>query len=690
MRLSLIVAVVAALFAATSSAPAAEIITTAISGAQTRSTVVLHARRIDRKADPIERSIVVPGTSSVELPDGVWEIRIDGAALWGPRIYARAADSVVLPLWPAGVLHGTMKDPAPALTLQFTALGEAGPSGEADCSVDGQAWSCKMPLGRYDLRFSTAGFAPEYRFGLSVPGSQPTPIQFTAGASLSGSVEAVRGVKVPLDALQVRLTSTGGKAQQQYTTTANAKGFFQFKGLAPGEYTVTAIRSGLVAQRRGVTIKSGMAAQLSAPLLLDRPKRLSVTILPMLDPEARPWVVALSAYSADHGQSSLLSQSSATSGGEWTAPALLAGDYAVQISRANGQTWKWQDVTVADADVELPLAVLGERITGVITLGERPLAAKLSFGGEHGSSLVSDDTGHFEGEIPPEDSDERTVSIETESAQVVRTVRVKLERTESGQRRVTIKLAATTLFGRVTHEDGSPAPYAIVTVNASRDIQQVIAQADGAFQLQGLEPGEYRVLAETASAKSERMPVQLADSEPAELNLIVRDQLDVRGRVLMGGMPVIGASVYAMPDVQWAPFMPHTTTADAGEFALQLPSRTSTYDLVLVHPAFDTVLTRIPAQPSVTRQIVATQTGGTLTVESAAPADVLVRHAGGQCWLAWLAKLSASGGSVGSSRIVLPRLEAGDYAVCSSALQRCAAGYLPPYGTLSLTLREND
>ncbi|MBV9496779.1 MAG: carboxypeptidase regulatory-like domain-containing protein, partial [Acidobacteria bacterium] len=498
------VAVLAALLVAFS-ATATEIVTT--SNAQT-STATLHAHRIDAKAEPIERSIVVPGTSSVDLPDGVWEIRIDGAALWGPRIYARATDSVVLPLWAAGVLRGTLKNAPKALAVQFSAVDAIGPSGEADCSIDGQAWACTMPVGRHDLRFSNAGFAPEYRFGVSVPGVQQAPIQFTAGASLSGRVEAIRGVKVPLDELQIRMTSTGGKAQQHYTTTANAKGFFQLKGLAPGDYTITAVRSGLVAQRRGVAIKSGMAAQLNAPLLLDRPKRLGVAILPMLDPEMRPWIVALHAYGPDHRQSNLLTQSAATTGGEWTAPALLAGDYAVQISRADGQTWKWQDVAIGDADVELPLAVLGERLTGTITLGERPLAAKLSFGDEHGSALVSDDTGHFEGEIPPGDSDERTVFIESQSAQIVRTVRVKLERTESGKRAV-IRLADTTLFGRVTREDGSPAPDAIVTIDASGNVQQVIAQADGTFQLQGAGAGR------VPRARGNRLGQERTDAYPA-------------------------------------------------------------------------------------------------------------------------------------------------------------------------------
>lgn len=665
-------------------AAATDIVTTVASNAQTRSPATLRARRIDGKAEPIERSIAVPGTASLELPGGVWEIGVDGEGLWGPRVYARAADSVVLPLWPAGVLRGTVKSAVPSFALQFAAVDGVGPSGQADCAMDGQTWACTLPLGRHDLRFSAAGFAPEYRFGVAVPGAQQMPIQFTAGASLSGRVEAVRGVEVPLEDLQIRLTPMGGKAEQQYTTTANAKGFFQLKGLAPGEYTITALRSGLVAQRRGVAIKSGLAAQLQAPLLLDRPKRLSVTILPILDPEMRPWIVALHAYGPEHRQSDLLTQSAATGGGEWTAPALLAGDYAVEIRRANGQSWKWQDVAIGDADVELPLAVLGERVTGTITLGERPLAAKLSFGDEHGSSLLSDDGGRFEGEIPPDEGDERLVFIESKSAQIVRTVRVKLERTESGPRRAIIRLAATTLFGRVTREDGSPASDAIVTVDARGNLQQVMAQADGAFQLQGLEPGESRVLAETASARSERMPVRLVEEEPTELNLVVRDQLAVRGRVLMSGAPVIGASVHAMPDVPWAPFMPHATTADGGEFDLQLPPRTTAYDLVMVHPAFDTVLTRVPAQPNVSRQIVATQIGGTLTVDAPAPGHLLVRHAGGQCWLAWLANLPGSGGSVGSSRIVVPRLEPGEYTVCSSATQRCAAGQLPPYGTLRL------
>ena len=650
-------------------------------------TVVLRASRIDRKSNPIERSIRVPGNNSIDLPEGVWQVAIADEELWAPRLYVRAADSVAIPVWKAGRIRGTAKS-VTSLNVAFVPLDAGGPAGETVCDIDGDAWTCAIPAGQYDLRFSSPQFAPEYRFGLTVPGSRPLTLQFVAGASLSGRIEAVRNAKVALQDVEVALVPTGGSAQQRYVTTSDPKGFFQFKGLLPGEYAIRASRNGLATQQRSVSILAGKAAELNAPLLLDRPKRLTLTLVPPRDPDGQPWRVSLHAYGGRPRSLTTVSEAAATGEGEWTLSRVIAGEYSLQVRRSNGQLWKTEDVIVGDADVALPVTLTGERVIGRITLGDRPLAAKLSFGAERGSTLVSDSDGRFEGEIPLDDraTDERTVFVEADAAEVVRSVRAKLERSESGPRRVDIRLPATTLLGRVVHEDRTPAPNVIVTINRDGELHQVFSESDGSFQVAGLTPGEYRVLTDTAQGRSDAAAVRVIESTPAEVELVLRSHVVARGRVSIGDTPVIQASIYAIPrDTKWAPFMPQTMTTENGRFELRLPPRTSIYDLLVVHPAFDIALSRINGD-NVARQVVATQVGGTLVVSSAAPKTLLLRHSGGECWLYWLAALAGAGGTVESSRIVIPRLEPGEYAVCSAKTSECGRGYLPPFGTLTLAV----
>jgi hypothetical protein len=649
------------------SARAAEV-TLASKGSIAVEAVAVHAKRVDRAAGPVEQQMRIGSANELALAEGIWELSVASDTVWAPVVYVRNDEAVTIPLWPAATIRAKAKD-IDELSVAFTPLDEAAPRGEATCRAGEEAWSCTIPRGRFDLRFSTPGSAPEYRFAAS---EETYALQFVAGASLSGRIDGSRGIS--LENVELTLGT--------YKTKSNAKGFFQFKGLAPGEYSLRAQHRNLTAQARSVKIIAGMAAELATPLLLDHPKKLTVTLTPALDPDLQPWRVSL--WSFVSGRLVSVSESAATAAGEWSMSGLVAGDYRVQVSRASGERWKSQDVTIGITDATLSLPLLGEHITGVITLGDRPIAASLSFGGEGGQVLHAADDGTFEGDIVPDDTDERVVLIDAEALQVVRTVRAKLERTESGTR-VAIHLPNTTLIGRVVRTDGAPQANAIVTVSGAGGVVQAFSKNDGSFQLTGLDADVYRVMAETADAKSDSPKVSVSTDVAAEVELVLLDQVVVRGQVAAARTPVVQAEAYAIPrDTQWAPFMPHATTTDLGRFQLELPPRTSVYDLVVVHPAFDVALSRVAVKTDSVQHVVATQVGGTLVTETKSPSDVLLRHAGGECWATWLA--TRAGGAVEAQRVSLPRLEPGEYSVCSAKTNRCASGYLPPLGQLTLTV----
>ena len=680
-------AVVIALASVAILARAAEVMTTDATSATTHFAVTVRAERMDRPADAIEQQIRVPATNSFALPQGLWEIRLRSDSFWARPVYLRDSDSVSMPVFPAVAFRGSAKGHS-TLRLSFTSLDANGATGDCECKVGGDSWVCTIPPGRYDLRFSTPGSAPEHRFDVKIPNKEEVALKFVAGASLTGRLQSVRDAKTSLEGLEVSLAPMGPNGPQRQTTRSTVKGFFQFKGLAPGAYVVRARGAGLVTRAVSVTVIAGLAAEMTAPLLLDRPKRLTVLLAPPLDPDLKPWIVSLASLDAARSHASVVSESSATASGEWSASGLIAGDYVLSVRRPNGQQWAFQETTIVD-DTTLPLTITGERISGEITFGERPLRAKLSFGGEGGVTLQSDAAGRFEGEIPLQDGDERAVFVDGDPLPIEITIRTKIDRTESGERRILIHLPETSLSGRVLLSDGSPGSHVIVTATRRnpRVLTQTISGENGTFAFMGIAAGDWHVLADDERYGRSESQVRVASGEAAEVDLVLRSHVVVHGSFATGANPVIQADVYAFPrDTSFAPFLPQAKTTNGGRFEIKLPPKTTIADLFLVHPAFDIAMTRISMPPDVVHNITATQIGGTLIVDAKSPERLLLRHSGAECWLSWLPILPGVGAAIDSSRVVVSRLQPGEYSVCDAQTNQCGRGYVPPFGTLTLTL----
>ncbi len=643
--------------------------------------VNLRAQRVDGRGDIREGVIEAPGAGALSLGDGLWEVRVASHLYWAAPIFLRDSDSGSLEILPASEIHGTATGVS-LLRASFSSGKAGGLKGDAECDVEGANFRCLIPHGTYDIRFSSPAKAPEFRFGVPVPRNEPMQLKFVAGASLSGHVATSGRLQAPLDGVEVLLVDD---AKHRFSGAANEKGFFQFKGLPPGTYTVRARKQGLAAESRSVKILAGSAAELNKPLLLDRPHGLTVMILPALDPSSMPWRVELSQTDALARRSEVVSGSLASTSGEWRQGGLIAGEYEVRVRRGNGEQWYSTKVTIEDNDVALPVAVAGEHLRGTIKLGDRSLVASLSFGGEGGAVLHSDEFGAFDGQIPPGDSD-RLLLIESDVPTIRRTIRVKLERSESGEQHLNIRLPATTLLGRVIDEQRNPVPHAIVNVSSDQPSvhEQTFTEADGAFQIAGFETGTYQVTAEAFDLESEQASLSLESDKPTEVELVLQKDVHVAGRMVMGNMPVINARIVALPRDAWAPTLPSRTTDELGRFRLTLPPRTHAFDCLAVHPAFDVVMGRGTVEDNKILHIVTRQIGGTLRIESGLAIDAIVRHAGAEIMGSFIAR--EAGGTVEKNLVVIPRVEPGEYSVCSGHPAECSSGFVPPYGTLTLTL----
>src|SRR5262249_24332019 len=159
-------------------------------------------------------------------------------------------------------------------------------------------------------------------------------------------------------------------------------GFFQLRGLSPGDYLVHAEHKRGLMGSQTVKILAAAAAELREPLILDEPKRLNVTVVPQLDPVGRLWRVRLASNNPRLRRSEVLSESQISAAGEWAHTRVLPGEYTITLLTGSGDVWKSQDLSVSHEDVTIAIVGLGAKISGEVTLGDRPLAATLNFGGE--------------------------------------------------------------------------------------------------------------------------------------------------------------------------------------------------------------------------------------------------------------------------------------------------------------------
>lgn len=633
--------------------------------------IAVQAHRVEGAAESLDFNVAVPGTTDLALSEGLWEVRVAGEGAWAAPAYLRNVDAADLRVWPTMVLQGTTND-IKALRAQFTPAGEDGAKGEVPCVVKEKTWTCRLPIGRYDVRFSSPEMAPEFRLAISAESRKADlALHFVAGASLYGWADAA-GAEVSLQ----------GNAVQQ-TTPANTKGFFQFKGLAPGDYLVSARTKGLVAPAQKVRILSGVAAELGEPLHLQAPRELTVLVLPPVDPDGQRWRIRL--FPAKSG--ALVTEERVPEVGQWTRSGLVPGDYDLSLADAQGGQWHSETIPLGSENRIVAVTASGTSISGRVTFGGRPLSnARLSFGGEGGRVLQADEDGRFTGQIPVGDRAERMIFVEADTPSVSRTVHTNIEANHEGKAHLLLELPATTFMGRVVNEDGSPAE-AVLKVTGVTDadvFEQAATETDGTFQITGLDAGTYQVVAETSELRSDLLKIDLTAKEPREVEIVLRHQELLRGKMTIGETPVIAARILAIPrDAKWSTFLPQTTTNERGMFQLRLPPGTTIFDGMATHPAFDTVIARAGVRPGKVVWVQATQIGGTVLVNSKEPHEVLLLHKGAEFPITTVAALS--GGTVGAEQVAMTRLEPGEYTVCAFDKTNCASGYLPPHGSLTLT-----
>ena len=504
------------------------------------------------------------------------------------------------------------------------------------------------------------------------------------GQSIIGRVEVPRRIATGVQEATVTARVRNGPASTTLTVHPSKSGSFRIDGVAPGEYVVAGSAPGrLSAAELIVGVIAGADAELARPLLLDRPRRLSVAVSPAVAPGGAPWHATISRLVSERTLEDVAGGTFAHDG-TWST-ALQPARYQVTLE-SDDAPWFMGEVTVDDADAFLPVTLDVQTVHGRIFLGEKPLEGEIQLDGG-GSSLHADtdEEGRFEITVPIAKEGPWTAHVTATAPPVERTVE-KLA-LPTGDRELVIHLPGSVLSGTVVDVDGKPPESAMVNVmrrDAEGELIQLFTAADGSFVTTGLAEGSYEIDANAGEARSETTHLTVsADSAAAELTLVVRKAREVRGRVVSAFGAVAGAGI-SIASVPGTSLVESQTTDARGEFLIVLPPNAEELDVRVAPPGFAYTIGHLHWQKKPVLVSV-DQRGGTIVVHGAPHAALILRHEGAVAAVETLRQTWRTvQGKDGSTAI--EAMEPGAYSLCDGA--RCVDGFLPPFGSVTLDIPE--
>jgi hypothetical protein len=550
------------------------------------------------------------------------------------------------------------------------------------------------PAAILDIQLRATGMVPRYLWSID-PGGVPE-INLgewlpRAGASVSGHViskEGSRGLQGATVALESREgapippSSEVSRRPSSFQTSTDVRGFFQLANVPAAEYLLRASKAGRAEETVPIVVVAAAESQLTAPLALSPPATLEVTIDPARDPWGRPWAIRLMKGAPPRRQVAV-QRARADEGGHVKVASIAPGPYLLTV--LGSQESRWQSTEIELTPDSRPVAVtLGLLpVEGSVSLGKRPLAAKVVFGGFRrplSIPLQADEKGEFSGMLPESEEAEWAVYVESIDPPLKRNLKgVRLERSPSGVARVDIVLPEGVLSGRIVDESGKAVTLPTIVQCWGQDEEGaslVLQEQDGGrFRFGGLTPGEYQVSAEAKDGRrSEVTRVSLSEMEDTPpVDLILGGSLRLLGEVVsLEGRPVPGARVKLAAAHAWAGDHDAPMTGADGRFESSLSGQTKEVIASVAAPGFGFSMLRAPFPESGPLVIPVTALSGTLEIELEAaalaspPLDIVLSTGRALVEAAYVLNQWAPmhGGGWKDGTLTLPALAPGDYTIC--------------------------
>lgn len=592
--------------------------------------VPLHGEIRLRPGDGRGEEILLPLSAEAPLaikvpPEKTWEVSFKVQGYWtADRVLnpVRSGNPVTIriPLWPTGTISGSLKmlDPGIEFPKDFSVRLEPPPAirprqeslkAILPCPVDQRGkWSCEIPAGRLDLGFRAKGFAPRYRWGVTVGVGENLSLgnlELRRGASLVGWAEVEGGPIEPGKCIARLAPLLGpGVGQPQgddrlrravTEQPVGRDGFFQIDGIAPGTYRLEVEQPGYSPARAlPVEVWDRSETALKQPLVLRRPISIELSLSPPLDWLGRPWEVSLqrrSDFSAGVEDRPAY-QGPADAQGNVRVAGQSPGHFMVEVADSLGNRLlsepdlAFDESPVAKRTLSLDL----QDVHGRVTLGKEPLAATLWFGGRFGARHVkmeADREGRFRGVLPR--GGKWRLQVAATDPRVEAHLEVTVREDRSRPAVVDVALPDTRVFGKVVDETGQAAEGARVDLGDLVDTASVETAEDGAFELRGIPAGSAELSARSkpgsARLTSDPMILAVDDGHPiGPLTLVLHPTKDLHGRVQSPYGPVPGAFVRASPLRPPLGNGAQARTDIDGNFSLRIDGKTEAAVVVVSPP----------------------------------------------------------------------------------------------------------
>jgi hypothetical protein len=429
------------------------------------------------------------------------------------------------------------------------------------------------------------------------------------------------------------------------------------------------------------------------------------------DPYGQPWSLALQEQNPSRTAFEMIEMGQPSEAGAWRSKDLPWGAYVLFVEDSVGDRWLREEVVLEGAEARVDVSLAGVLVDGRISLDGEPLEAEIYFGGRHGERRIhwqSDAEGRFGGYLP--EAGDWPVFVEAREPRVSRQIRaVPVETMGMGDAAdVRIDLPATLLRGRIADDQGRPAAGTVMVLAGEirQRADQVRADEDGTFEIQGLEPGSYVLQALGSGGTGSSQPAEVEvpeEGETPEVELRLRRNRVVEGIVRGPSYPVPGAYLLASArGVEGGPtaqLLLRATTDVQGKYALTVPADAEALDLVVLPPGFalTTLRMSLPEQPALHREDVHVHdAGGSLKLRVDEPLEgwdgfVVSRDGIDIGYPALLQWARLQGGGPAADTVHIPRLSFVEYRAClfrDGQNKGCRAGFLPPGGDLELELED--
>ncbi len=692
--------------------------------------------------EPVDAALETDGDALIAvaaLPSHTaWRVRAGIGDAWAADVTVKAGKAgtttaVAVPIWPAGMISGrfVLADRRGAMPTTLAldlspardegslhkALGQA-----SACPIrdDGQ-WRCRIPAGRFDVVVRPAGFVPLYRWDLDIVRANDVKLgtmTLEKGASVQGYIETTTGLVLPART-RVRaepLAAPGGPTPGERLSKAASEarvdhnGFFQLTGVRRGTVRLVVESEGYATSSVfPLEILEGAETALREPIVLDLPLTVDLRVNPPTAPDGGPWVVRAtrsSDYSASYNHEAAF-EGPVDDVGRILALDQAPGRYLIEIMDQRGQSWAtlFDHPVEGVGDVLVAVAIDLVVLSGIVTLGEEPVAGKVFFGGRYGEQsvmLVADEDGTFEGVIPRDGI--WLVEVKSADGALDAKTHVELSANRDGVAEVEIALPDTHVFGVVVDSEGRPVQHAQVSIISREGGDTRDTDHEGRYSFRS-HVGRIGLSAKHVEQVAEPALLDLADGvELGPITLRLGEMRAITGSVVGANGPVAGAYVSATTVLPSRASGGEARTGLDGAFEFSVPHSASALEILVAAPGHALEAFVMDARGA-SLDIVVSPSGGSVILRTETDPTLYGLallfqnnvHIMSQTLYMWAL---GNGGSISSDGALIEahNLAPGSYRYCLGertvlydvnawqAASTCTSGRLSPGGTLELVL----